>query len=144
MRWGSFAVYGVEPHLLCSTNRVPLSYELTPANAADVSVTEELVAEAGLWGEQEEVVARRLLGDLGYRSDRLEEELAEAGIALVTSEASARRPGLRRVLGIGETMATSLVGLVTRIAAKMTAYTYAFLVNRELGRPQGRIKELWA
>ncbi len=42
-------------------------------------------------------------------------------------------------------MATTLVGLVTRIAAKMTAYTsYAFLVNRMMGRPQGRIKELWA
>ena len=41
-------------------------------------------------------------------------------------------------------MATTLVGLVTRIAAKMTAYTYAFLINGVLGRPQGRIKELWA
>jgi len=51
---------------------------------------------------------------------------------------------LKRVFGLGETLATSLVGLVTRIAAKMAAYTYAFLVNRMLGRPQGRIKELWA
>ena len=151
VRWGSFSAYGVKLHLLCATNRVPLSYELTPANAADVSLTEELLAEAGVGGE----VARWLLGDLAYRSERLEEELAEAGIALVTSEASARRPGLRqqveicfsslkRVFGLGETLATSLAGLVTRIAAKMTAYTYAFLVNRMLGRPQGRIKELWA
>ena len=30
------------------------------------------------------------------------------------------------------------------IAAKIAAYTYAFLVNRHLDRPQGRIKELWA
>ncbi len=151
VRWGSFSVYGVKRHLLCATNRVPLSYELTPANAADVSLTEELINEAGLGSE----VARRLLGDLAYRSERLEEELAEAGIALLTSEASARRLGfrqqveicfssLKRVFGLGETLATSLVGLVTRIAAKMTAYTYAFLVNRLLGRPQGRIKELWA
>jgi hypothetical protein len=36
------------------------------------------------------------------------------------------------------------VGLATRIAAKIAAYTYAFVVNRMLGRPQGRIKELWA
>src|SRR5215212_3926771 len=28
VRWGSFSVYGVKLHLLCSTNRVPLSYEL--------------------------------------------------------------------------------------------------------------------
>ena len=50
---------------------------------------------------------------------------------------------LKRVFGLGETLATSLVGLATRIAAKITAYTYAFLVNRMLGRPQGRIKALW-
>ena len=41
-------------------------------------------------------------------------------------------------------MASTLVGLATRIAAKICAYTYAFLVNRMLGRPQGRTKELWA
>ncbi len=51
---------------------------------------------------------------------------------------------LKRVLGIGETLAKTLVGLATRIAAKMAAYTYGFYVNRLLGRPQGRIKELWA
>src|SRR5215217_3851456 len=91
VRWGSFSVYGVKLHLLCATNRVPISYELTPANAADLLATEELLAEARLGSE----VARKLLGDLAYRSERLEEELAESGIALVTSEASARRPGLR-------------------------------------------------
>lgn len=155
VRWGSFAVYGVKLHLICATNRVPISYELTPANAAEVSLTEELLAEAGMVGGEEQEVARRLLGDLAYRSRELQEELAEVGIALVTSEASARRPGIRqqveicfsslkRVFGVGETLAKTLVGLVTRIAAKMTAYTYAFVVNRVLGRPQGRIKELWA
>jgi hypothetical protein len=50
----------------------------------------------------------------------------------------------KRVFGLGETLATTLVGLATRIAAKIAAYTYAFLVNRRLDRPQGRIKELWA
>jgi Transposase DDE domain len=151
VRWGSFSVYGVKLHLLCATNRVPISYELTPANVAEVSLTEELLAEADLGGE----VARKLLGDLAYRSRELEEELAKSGIVLVTGEASAGRPGarqqieicfssLKRVFGLGETLATTLVGLVTRIASKMTAHTYAFLVNRMLGRPQGRIKDLWA
>ena len=49
VRWGSFSVYGVKLHLLCATNRVPLSYELTSANVADISLTEELLAEAALW-----------------------------------------------------------------------------------------------
>jgi len=150
VRWGSFSVYGVKLHLLCAPNRIPISYELTPANVADVSLTEELVAEAALGDE----VARKLLGDLAYRSEDLREVLAEVGILLAT-ERSERRHGarqhieiaissLKRVFGLGETLATTLVGLATRIAAKIAAYTYAFLVNRRLDRPQGRIKELWA
>ncbi len=68
-------------HLLCSTNRVPISYELTPANVADISLTdelinEELINEAALG----EGVARRLLGDLAYRSEDLREALAEVDI----------------------------------------------------------------
>jgi hypothetical protein len=150
VRWGSFSVYGVKLHMLCATNGVPISYELTPANVADVSLTEELIAGAKLgYG-----MARRLLGDLAYRSGQLREILAEMGI-LLSTERSQRRAGVRqrveiaisslkRVFGVGETLATTLVGLATRIAAKICAYTYAFLVNRMLGRHQGRIKELWA
>ena len=150
VRWGSFSVYGVKLHMLCATNGVPISYELTPANVADVSLTEELIAGTKLgYG-----MARRLLGDLAYRSGQLREILAEMGIFLST-ERSQRRPrvrqrveiaisSLKRVFGVGETLATTLVGLATRIAAKICAYTYAFLVNRMLGRPQGHIKELWA
>ena len=37
VRWGSFSVYGVKVHLICATNRVPLSYELTSANITDIS-----------------------------------------------------------------------------------------------------------
>jgi hypothetical protein len=73
VRWGSFSVYGVKLHLICATNGVPLSYELTPANVADVSLAEELIAEAALG----EGVARKLLGDLAYRSKGLREALAD-------------------------------------------------------------------
>jgi hypothetical protein len=62
---------------LCATNRVPLTYELSSANVADLSLTEELFAEASFLGED---LARRLLGDLAYRSQELEEDLAELGI----------------------------------------------------------------
>ena len=143
-----FSVYGVKLHVLCSTNGVPLSYELTPANVADVSLTEELINEAALG----DGVARRLLGDLAYRSAELKEALAEVDILLVTEPSEQRRgvrqhieiaiSSLKRVFGLGETLATTLVGLATRIAAKICAYTYAFLVNRHLDRPQGRIKDL--
>ncbi len=49
---------------------------------------------------------------------------------------------LKRVLGLGETLAKTLLGLATRIAAKITAYTYAFLVNRLLGVAEARTCEL--
>lgn len=149
VRWGSFSIYGVKLHLMCATNGVPVSYELTPANVAEVRLTEELLAEASL-GEE---VGRRLLGDLAYQSEELEEALAECGVLLVTERADQRGQrqqveicfsSLKRVFGLGETLAKTLVGLATRIAAKITAYTYAFLVNRLLGLPQGRMKELWA
>ena len=149
VRWGSFSVYGVKLHLLCATNRVPLCYELTAANVAEIGLTKELLAAASL-GED---LARRLLGDLAYRSEALEETLADSGILLLTerSRQGGKRQqveiaiaSLKRVFGIGETLATTLVGLATRIAAKICAYTYAFYVNRLFGRPQGQIKDLWA
>jgi hypothetical protein len=149
VRWGSFSVYGVKLHLICATNGVPISYELTPANVAEVRLTEELLAGANLRDD----LARRLLGDLAYRSEALGRALAECGISLVTERADQHGQrqrieialsSLKRVFGLGETLATTLVGLATRIAAKVAAYTYGFHVNRLLGRPQGRIKDLWA
>ena len=149
VRWGSFSVYGVKLHLICAVNGVPVSYELTPANVAEVRLMAELLAEADL-GEE---VGRRLLGDLAYRSEVSENSLAQRGILLVTERADQHGQrqrieicfsSLKRVFGLGETLAKTLVGLSTRIAAKIAAYTYGFYVNRLLGRPQGRIKELWA
>jgi len=150
VKWGSFAVYGVKLHLLCATNRVPISYELTPANTPEVLLTGELLDGAGLGNG----VARRLLGDRAYRSSGLVEELADQGVLLATERAD-RRPSVRQhievcfatlkgTFGLEGTLARTLAGLATRIAAKMTAHAYGCCVNRILGRPQGRIKELWA
>jgi hypothetical protein len=139
----------VKLHLLCATNGVPISYELTPANVAEVRLTEELLAEANLGDD----LARRLLGDLAYRSEALGHALAECGISLVTERADQHGQrqrieialsSLKRAFGLDGTLATTLVGLASRIAAKICAYTYGFQVNRLLGRAQGRIKELWA
>jgi len=141
----------VKLHLLCVTNRVPLSYELTAANVAEVSLTEELLAEAEL---ENGVVAHKLLGDLAYRSEELKEELARCGIVLATERAEDRCPGARQQIEICfSSLNESLPrgdaghyarGVGERIVAKITACTYAFWVNRRLGRPQGRIKDLWA
>ena len=136
-------------HLLCATNRVPVSYEVTAANIADVSLAEELVGEAELTDK----VARKLFGDLAYNSGPLRRGLAEDAIALVTERADQRGvrqqveiafASLKGVFGLGWTLATTLTGVVMRIVAKITAYTFGFYINRLLGRAQGKIKELWA
>src|SRR3712207_2705076 len=118
VRWGSFGVYGVKLHLICATNGIPLSYELTSAaNVADGSLAEELLTEVALG----DGVARRLLGDLAYNSKELKKALGEVGILLAT-ERSEKRAGVRqrveialsslkRVFGLGETLASTLVGL---------------------------------
>jgi hypothetical protein len=41
-------------------------------------------------------------------------------------------------------LATTLVGFANRIATKICAHAYGQYINRLLGRPQWRIKELWA
>ena len=78
VRSGSFSVYGVKLHLRYATHGVLISYELTAANIADISLTEELIVEVALG----EGVARRLLGDLAYSSEELRKALAEVDILL--------------------------------------------------------------
>ena len=148
-----FGVRGeVAPHLL-DQPRAHLLRAYRAANAADVLLVRELLlAGAGL---EEGTIARRLFGELPYRSARLKEELLEAGV-LLRSERAERRPAIRqqaevcfaalkRVFGMGETLATTLVGLATRIAEKVTAYTYGFCTStgalegrRGSSRPCGR------
>jgi hypothetical protein len=96
--------------------RPAVLYELTTANVAECCLTEGLLAEARLG----DGLARRLVGDLSYRSRELKEALIECSILLVT-ERSGRRPGVRqqvelalaspkRVFGLGETLAITLTG----------------------------------
>jgi hypothetical protein len=86
VRWGTFNIYGVKLHLLCSTVS-PSPTSLHPPTLADVSLIRELIGEAGL----EATVGSKLFGDLAYRSGRLqEEELVEVGISLVSDLAQQR------------------------------------------------------
>jgi DDE family transposase len=148
VRWGSFSLYRVKLHLLCATNRVPISYELTPANVADVSLTEELIAEAALEeGGSEETLGRPRLPQRG-----VEESLGRGGHPLGhrASRAAARGKAADRERPF-EPQEDLWPGRDFVHHAhwaghqdKICAYTYAFLVNRVLGRPQGHIKKAWA
>lgn len=93
-------------------------------------LVEELLDTAQLG----DATARRPFGDLAYRSEPLEDTLARRGIALATERAN-RRPVTRQrvevcfatlkgTFGMDGTLAKTLTGLATRIAAKACAYTY--------------------
>src|SRR5215210_8239739 len=112
-----------------------------------------LLAPQGAQDLRDDLARLRLFGDLAYRSEALGHALAECGISLVSQRADQHGQrqrieialsSLKRAFGLDGRLATTLVGLASRIAAKIAAYTYGFQVNRLLGRAQGRIKELWA
>jgi hypothetical protein len=89
VRWGSFSVYWVKLHLLCATNRVPLCYELTSANVAEVSLTKELLAEAELGGE----VVRKLLGDRLIKVGSLRRSWPSWGLCCLAAKPAPDGPG---------------------------------------------------
>jgi hypothetical protein len=74
---------------------------------------------------------------------------------LATEKANRRPPirqqvevcfaALKRVFGMDGTLAKTLTSLPIRIAAKVGAFAYGWgYINRMLGCPQGRIRDLWA
>jgi Transposase DDE domain len=67
----------VKLHLLCATNSVPVSYEITPANVAKVELSTELLTEANLLSGK---LTRKVFGDLAYRSESVDDSLAEIGV----------------------------------------------------------------
>jgi hypothetical protein len=90
----------------------------------------ELLSETGLEGGG---IARRLFGDLAYRGGTLGEELSGRAVLAGYRKGRQRRPPIRQqqvevcfaalkcVFGMDRTLAKTLTGLVTRIAAKVSA-----------------------
>jgi hypothetical protein len=151
VRLGSFSVYRVKLHLICATDGVPLCYELTPANVADVSLAEELIDEAAPWGWGSE----EALGGAGLPKRGVEGGLGRGGhpsgdgairAAARGQAASGDRhlqpqEGVRPQRDAGEHPRGAChqdrgedSGLHLRLRAQQDVQ----------GGPQGRIKELWA
>jgi hypothetical protein len=140
-------IYGYKLHLLLTLGGVILDFELAPANAADLTVGEELLA------------AHRdltVIGDKGYISRKVQAALREEqDIRLVTLPRANQRvqvpDAVRRTLTqarqIIETVNDQLAeqfhietnhahtfwGLCTRLYTKLTAHTLCIYLNRLLG-----------
>lgn len=142
-------IFGSKLHRLLTLGGVILDFELAPANAADVTVGAELLAEHR---------DLDVTGDKGYRSAPLARALREErGITLRTlpraNEAeqvpAATRHRLNHVRQIVETVngqlteqfhleinhAHTFEGLCTRLLTKLTAHTLCIYLNRLLGNP---------
>jgi hypothetical protein len=50
VRWGTFSVYGVKLHMLCATNRVPLSFTSSPPPTSRTSPSPKNSSPRRLWG----------------------------------------------------------------------------------------------
>ena len=121
-------------------------------NVADLSPIAELLAEVSFLREEE--VTCRLFGDRtpikragGGRVGRVGHPFGKrAGEAAAWGKAADRdclckpQAGFWSRRDVGE---DSRWACRQDLKAKITVYTYAFLVNRLRGRPQGRIKDLW-
>jgi hypothetical protein len=140
-------IFGYKLHLLLTLGGVILDFELAPANAADLTVGAELLAEH---------TDLDVTGDKAYRSAPIARALLEErGITLrtlprcneVEQVSSATRHLLNHVRQIVETVNGQLAdqfhiemnhahtfdGLCTRLLTKLAAHTLCIYLNRLLG-----------
>lgn len=149
-------IYGFKVALSVSPEGVVTAFGLAPANSDERPIGEFLVASDG---------HDAFLADKGFSSVQWERHWLDTYRALVaaTPQKSARRAwseeacrwaaGKRQVIegviwqlkdlfGLERHRAKTLGGLLTRLAAKVTAYTCGQLLNAKLGRPLRHLASL--
>lgn len=149
--------YGFKLHLVTDTQGIPIHFDLTPANVADVSITEELLSKCSM--------GYTVIGDKGYLSNKVRTNLAEqytisfhtpTRANMKQRESKAERKLLNRLrqriettngmlkdqFSLEKTRAKTLLGLTKRIFSKLTAMTFGILINRLFERPLLALKSL--
>ena len=122
VRWGSFSVYGVKLHLICATKMGSLSLLRAHPCQHRRRLLERGASRRGGFGGWS---SEEALGGAGLPQRGVEGGLGRGGHPSLVKEPSARRRGglrqrveiaicsLKRVFGLGETLASTLVGLAT-------------------------------
>jgi IS5 family transposase len=141
-------IFGYKLHLLVTLNGVITDFELAPANATDLAVGEELLAQH-----------RNLtvLGDKGYVSKSVAESLQlHNGITLLALRRKNQKeqlsPALKKFINkvrqlietvngqltqqfnVEKNLAHSFYGLCARLYTKLTAHTLCIYINRMLSK----------
>ena len=142
-------IFGYKLHLLITLSGVILDFELAPANASDLAVGAELLAEH---------TDLTVLRDKGYVSAPLAQDLRERNrvnlVALRRANQHAQLPEtLKRLINqvrqliesvnaqltdqfnVEKNRAHSFYGLGARLYTKLTAHTLCIHINRLLGKP---------
>jgi hypothetical protein len=150
--------FGYKLHTVVSLGGVILSFLLTPASPYDNQAVMELLDSCTHH-------LKRLLGDKAYNDAALQASLKQScGLELLapvkvnqpSQRSASAQQQLNRLRMICETVnaqlqeqlhlskhyAKSTQGLITRIAAKLTAHSVGMMVNAVLGRPRLHLAEL--
>jgi hypothetical protein len=150
--------FGCKLHTVVSLGGVILSFLLTPASPYDNQAVRELLDSCTHH-------LKRLLGDKAYNDAALQEYLKQSYALDLLAPVKVNQPPqrsasaqqqLNRLRMICETVnaqlqeqlhlskhyAKSTQGLITRIAAKLTAHSVGMMVNAVLGRPRLHLAEL--
>ena len=137
-------IFGYKLHLLITLNGLIVDFELAPANAADVTVGEELLSQH---------TDLTVLGDKGYVSSPLAEHLWQRShLRLITLRRKNQKKQLPAAMtkhinqvrqlietvngqlslqfNVEENRAHSFHGLCARICSKLTAHTLCIYINR--------------
>lgn len=139
-------LYGYKLHLLMTLSGVIVDFALAPASRTDLAVAEALL---------DGVELRTVIGDKGYISKRVTDNLAQQHVTLLTpcrinqkvqlpKAVSKCLTRLRQMvetvngqlveqLHIANNQANSFWGLVARLYTKLTAHTMCIKLNRMLG-----------
>lgn len=142
-------IYGYKLHLLVTLSGVILDFELAPANASDLEVGAELLAEhtdLTVFGDKAYISAQVAAELLRYNQIRLvtlrrKNQHAQLPAMLVTVINQVRQiietvnGQLAEQFNIEHNHAHSFWGLCTRLYTKLTAHTLCIFINRLLGKP---------
>lgn len=147
--------FGFKLHLLTTSTGIPTHFDITEASLADVKMLEELISSFN---------KLIIIGDKGYQDFDLKDKLLTEHKLVITPDKRNQKRQLnnqakkqflkfrKRIeitinqlkdqFNLTRLRAKSLLGLITRIMGIILSMTLAVLVNRLLGRPDFKIKEL--
>lgn len=137
--------WGFRLYLLCATDGMPIAFELAPANIGERQVAAEMlarveldgytvIADKGFAGREFEQLMREF-GAIFMRPDRKDEPLRFGAFGGIRQWIESVFDTLKGQLSLERHGATSMPGLITRIAQRLLALATGLWHNQNTGQP---------